>query len=236
MRGNLRFLFAAVIAPPLAAASLAAIVMALVGDAAWQTDAQRWFAANALGLPYPWLPVGSSASWRKIAKLRLRERAGEAAIVFLALALVSLYAIRWAPHPIPFIILPVALAATVRFRLPGAGTAMLVIVIVVLTSNLSAKTPDEYVLSTELMQMFMAVTSLIRTSCSAIVLNERDLHLAYTNVTGSAVRASRFKSQLLSHVGEEARGPLSAIIVIPRCWNPASWRPNGPGIRPCRGA
>src|ERR1019366_3847803 len=151
------------------AASLAAIVMILVGNPAWQTDARQWFAANVLGLCIL-LPVGLSASWRRIAKLRLRERAGEAAIVFLALALVSLYAIRWAPHPMPFIILPVALAATVRFRLPGAGTAMLVIVVVVLTSSLNARTPDEFALSIELMQMFLAVTSLICTR-TAMVLN-----------------------------------------------------------------
>ena len=143
LRGNLRFLFAAMIAPPLVAASLAAIVMALVGNAAWQTDAQHWFAANALGLCIL-LPIGLSASWRKIAKLKLRERAGEAAMVFAALTLVSLYTIQWSSHPMPFIILPIALAATVRFRLLGAGMTMLLVLVVALTSNLQAKTPDEY--------------------------------------------------------------------------------------------
>ena len=213
LRGNLRFLLAAVIAPPLVAASLAAIVMALAGNTVWQTDAQRWFAANALGLCIL-LPIGLSASWRKIAKLKLRERAGEAAIVFLALALVSLYTLQWAAHPMPFVILPIALAATVRFRLLGAGMTMLLVLVIALTSNLHAQTPDQYALNIETMQMFLAVTSLICTR-SAIVLNERDLHLAYIERHSQrALRASRFKSQLLSHVGEEARGPLSAIIGI----------------------
>ena len=46
-----------------------------------------------------------------------------------------------------------------------------------------------------------------------MVLNERDLHLAIIErQRRRAVRASRFKSQLLSHVSHEARGPLSAII------------------------
>jgi signal transduction histidine kinase len=47
------------------------------------------------------------------------------------------------------------------------------------------------------------------------LLNERDLHLAIIDgKRRKAVQASRFKSQLLAHVGEEVRGPLSAIIGI----------------------
>ena len=213
LRGSLRFLFAAIIAPPLVAASLAAIVMILAGNRAWQTDAPHWFAANVLGFCII-LPVGLSASWRKIAKLRLGERRGEVLLVFLGLMLVSLYAIRWAPQPMPVIILPVALAATARFRLLGAGMAMLMVLVVVLTSRFNAITPHQLALKIEMMQIFLAVTSLICTR-SAMVLNERDLHLAYIeNHRRRAVRASRFKSQLLSHVGQEARGPLSAIIGI----------------------
>jgi signal transduction histidine kinase len=210
---SLRFLFVAIIAPPLVAASLAAGVMILAGNPSWPLDTRHWFAANVLGFCIL-LPVGLSASWRGFAKLKLAERRGEALLVFLGLTLVSLYAIRWAAHPMPFIILPGALAATVRFRLLGAGTAMLVVLMVVLTSNIDTRTPSEFAVSIEVIQAFLAVTSLICTR-AAMVLNERDLHLAYIERHRQrAVRASRFKSQLLAHVGREAHGPLSAIIGI----------------------
>jgi signal transduction histidine kinase len=62
------------------------------------------------------------------------------------------------------------------------------------------------------MQLFLAVTSLLSVR-AAMVLNERDLHMAVVERRRRhAVRASRFKSQLLSHVSHEVRGPLSAII------------------------
>src|SRR6201999_3793269 len=64
----------------------------------------------------------------------------------------------------------------------------------------------------ELLQLFLAVTSLISVRI-ALVLNERDVHMAVIERRRRhAVRASRFKSQLLSHVSHEVRGPLSAII------------------------
>src|SRR5581483_3433244 len=44
-------------------------------------------------------------------------------------------------------------------------------------------------------------------------LNQRDMHLAINEIRRKrAARASRFKSQLLSHVSHEVRSPLSAII------------------------
>ena len=232
LRGNLRFLLAAVIAPPLVAASLAAIVMALAGNTAWQTDAQRWFAANALGLCIL-LPIGLSASWRKIAKLKLRERAGEAAIVFLALALVSLYTLRWAAHPMPFIILPIALAATVRFRLLGAGMTMLLVLVIALTSNLHAQTPDAYALNIETMQMFLAVTSLICTRSATRVERARPASGLYR--TAQAARASAPRASRASSFPMSARkraAPCRRSSGFPRCWNPASWRPTGPRNSP----
>jgi len=76
------------------------------------------------------------------------------------------------------------------------------------------QTANEFAVSIEVMQAFLAVTSLICTR-AAMVLNERYLHLAFIERHRQrAVRASRFKSQLLAHVGREAHGPLSAIIGI----------------------
>jgi len=213
LQGGLRFLGAAIIGPALAGAAMAAGVMIAVGNADWFADSRHWFAANFLGFCIL-LPVGLAISWRKIAKLKLHERRVEVALVFIGLTLVSLFAIRWQSHPTPFIILPIALAATVRFRLLGAGLAMILVLAIMLTSDLGLGTSHEYVERIEMLQIFLAITSLITTR-TAMLLNERDVHLALIEGRRrAAVRASRFKSQLLSHVGKEARGPLSAIIGI----------------------
>jgi signal transduction histidine kinase len=213
LRGGLSFVAAAILAPALIGAAMAACVMIAVGNPDWLIDSRHWFAANALGFCIL-LPIGLAISWRKFAKLRLRERRVEAALVFAGLTLVSLFAIRWQVRTMPIIILPIALAATVRFRLLGAGLAMLVILTVMLTSDLGAGTSADYVARVEMFQIFLAVTSLIGTR-AAMLLNERDVHLALIEGRRrSALRASRFKSQLLAHVGQEARAPLSAIIGI----------------------
>ncbi|HEY2069488.1 MAG TPA: HAMP domain-containing sensor histidine kinase, partial [Rhizomicrobium sp.] len=63
-----------------------------------------------------------------------------------------------------------------------------------------------------LAQAFLAVLSVI-TARTAMYLNERDLYVAIVERHRQrAARASRFKSELLSHVSAEARGPLTAII------------------------
>lgn len=211
--GALRFLATAIVAPALTGASLAAGVMIAVGNADWLADSRHWFASNVLGFSII-LPVGLAISRRKLIKLNLRERRLEAGLLFAGLLLVSLIAIHWQPRPMPVMILPIALAASVRFRHLGAGLAMLVILIVMMTSDLGLGTSPDYVARVEMFQIFLAVTSLIGTR-AAMLLNERDLHLAMIEGRRrSALRASRFKSQLLSHVGQEARGPLAAIIGI----------------------
>ena len=211
--GGLRFLAAAIIAPALIGACLAAGVMIAVGNPDWLADSRHWFAANVLGFSIL-LPVGLAISRRKLVKLKLHERRLEAVLVFTGLLLASLIAIHWQARPMPVMILPIALAAAVRFRHLGAGLAMLVILSVMLTSDLGVGTSPEYVARVEMFQIFLAVTSLIGTR-AAMLLNERDVHLAMIEGRRrSAIRASRFKSQLLSHVGKEARGPLAAIIGI----------------------
>ncbi len=213
LHATLKFAFAAVIMPCALGGLIAAGFMAAMGDASWEIDGLRWFSTNFLGFCMV-LPFGLTLSARQIAKLNLRRRWLEAVMVFSGLALVSLFALRGLPHPMPFIILPAALVATVRFRLLGAGAAMLTVLLAVLFSTSSIYTPDEFVFRVQTMQVFLAVTSLV-CARAAMVLNERDLHLAI--IEGKrrrAVRTSRFKSQLLSHVSQEARGPLSAILGI----------------------
>ncbi len=111
----------------------------------------------------------------------------------------------------PFLVLVAVLVATVRFRFLGAGAAMILVGVIALTSPEAFDAPSSRT-RIQLLQLFLAVcsTTSVRT---AIVLNQRDLHLAINEIRRKrAVRASRFKSQLLSHVSHEVRSPLSAII------------------------
>ena len=214
LKGALIFLAVAIILPTLSGAVLAGGVMVLAHNPNWLADSRHWFAGNVLGFCII-LPIGLVITARKFSKLRLQERWLEALLVFAGVTAISLYAIRWSSHPMPFIVLPATLAATVRFRMLGAGLAMLIVVSVMLTADVGLALPyNDFVMRVEMMQAFLAIASLI-CARSAMLLNERDLHIAIIeSKRRQAVRASRFKSQLLAHVGEEARGPLSAIIGI----------------------
>ena len=207
---SLRFFAAAIITPSALGAVLAAIFMRVAGDPAWATDARHWLSANFLGFCIV-LPFGLNLSWRQFGKLRLERRKIEAVLTFMSVALVSVYVLHIAAYQMLFLILAAAIVATARFRLMGAGAAMLIVLTIMLLFPPGAHDPAMRI---QITQIFLAVTSLICTR-AAMVLNERELHLAIIEGRRRrAVRASRFKSQLLAHVGHEARGPLSAIIGI----------------------
>jgi len=214
LKGAITFLAVAILLPALTGGVMAGGIMFVAGNPNWLADGRHWFAANVLGFSII-LPIGLAATWRQLSKLRLKQRWLEAAAVLLAVTFISLYAIRWSSHPMPFVILPAALAAAVRFRMLGAGLALMIIVTVMLTTDVSLNLPyREFAMRVEIMQTFLAIASLI-VARTAMLLNERDLHVAIIEgKRRKALRASRFKSQLLAHVGEEVRGPLSAIIGI----------------------
>jgi len=114
-------------------------------------------------------------------------------------------------YPLQFLILPAALIATSRFRILGAGAAMIIIAAIVLTEPVP-NLPFSQVVRIQYLQLFLAVCSLVCVRAAGL-LNQRDLHQAISERRHRrAVRASRFKSQLLAHVSHEVRSPLSAII------------------------
>ena len=211
---GLLFIATAILLPALLGAAMGGMVMRQANNPNWISDTQHWFAANVLGFCIVF-PIGLAITSRKISKLRLGQRYLEASIVFVGVLAASIYSIRWLARPMPFLTLPMILAATVRFRFLGAGLAMLLVVAVMLTAGAAMDLPyPDFVARVQVMQVFLAITSLICTR-TAMLLNERDLHMTIIESRRrQAVRASRFKSQLLAHVGEEARGPLSAIIGI----------------------
>ena len=205
----LRFGLAAAVSPSLIGAILSYLLMQATGGNAWATGVQ-WFIANVLGVCILF-PIGMTISLRQFAKLQLEKRFLEALAVFSLLTAMAVLAFRLSPYPLQFLVLGAAILATVRFRLMGVGAAMIIITAIGVASPTPFQTVN-HMARVEMLQLFLAITSLICVRAAA-VLNERDVHLAVIERRQRhAMRASRFKSQLLSHVSHEARGPLSAII------------------------
>ena len=205
MGGAFKFGMLAMIAPCVLGGLLAQACITLLGHPGWQADGLHWFATHVLAF-FIILPFGLNVSWRQLAKLDLRHRWVEALIVFAALLAITLTALSYFERPLAIFIVPAALAATVRFRLLGSAVAMFVVLAAIFTRR--GVSANEIAMA----QVFLAVLSVI-TARAAMFLNERDLYLAIVERhRRRALRASRFKSELLSHVSREAHGPLSAII------------------------
>ena len=204
-----RFTLVAGAAPSLFGGLLAAALVAWHGTGDPVTTALQWFLANLLGAMLLF-PFGLTVSLRQFQKLKLSRRFGEAAILFSLLTVVAVAGFRF-EAPTLFLVLVGVLAAGARFRLMGAGAALIVVSAIGFASiNSDPGTPNLYWV--ELMQFFFAVCSIVGVR-AAMLLNERDLHVAIIERRHRrAVRASRFKSQLLAHVSHEVRSPLSAII------------------------
>ena len=171
---------------------------------------RNWLFADLLGFCIIF-PIGMTISWRQIQKLRIRERMPLALGVLLVLVSVTLLVYPLHHYSLQFLILPAALIATAQFRMLGAGTAMIIIGGIVLADPMPPEATDP-ITRIQHLQLFLAICSIVCVR-AASVLNERDLHAAIIERSHRrAVRASRFKSQLLAHVSHEVRSPLSAII------------------------
>ena len=209
MHAAARFLLAAGVSPSLIGALLAGGLMAWHGGGDALVTGGQWFLANLLGVLILF-PLGLTVSPRNFAKLKLKRRIPEAAIVFSLMAVVAVASFRFGA-PVQYLALMGTLAAAVRFRLLGAGASLIVISAIGFAS-LRAAPGAQSLAEVEMMQLFLAVSSIVGVR-AAMLMNERDLHLAIIERKHRrAVRASRFKSQLLAHVSHEVRSPLSAII------------------------
>jgi signal transduction histidine kinase len=207
-RAFLKVILAAGVAPAaMASVLVAALIAATGGD--YRLSAMQWFFSHLLGVCILF-PFGLTVSLRQLGKLQLKRRFSEALALFSAITVTSVIAFSQAPALL-FVVLVGAAAAGVRFRVMGAGAALLVI------SGIAFSTvhtlPQAHTVAwAETLQFFLAVCSAISVR-AAMLLNERDLHMAIIERRHRrAVRASRFKSQLLAHVSHEVRSPLSAII------------------------
>lgn len=209
MTAAARFTLCAGAVPSLFGALLAAALVTWHGAGDPFSTGAQWFLANFLGVLLLF-PFGLTVSWRQFAKLKLEHRMLEAAVLFSLITVVAVAGFRY-EAPVLFLLLVGVLASAVRFRLLGAGAALLVIATIGFAAVHSVP-GGRNIYWVEMLQFYFAVCSIagVRT---AMLLNERDLHVALLEKKHrQAVRASRFKSQLLAHVSHEVRSPLSAII------------------------
>jgi signal transduction histidine kinase len=207
-RSAAKLAVAAAVSPALFGAIFAGLLM-------WQWDgnglasATQWFIANFLGVCILF-PLGLAVSWRQLAKLKLRTRLVEAVIVVCTIAASAFLAFNLSPLPMQFLVLGTAAMAGIRFRLIGAGVALFIISTIAVASPLRPNL--DVALQVQWLQFFIACCSIVSVRMS-LLMNERDMHLAIIERRRRrAVRASRFKSQLLAHVSHEVRTPLSAVI------------------------
>jgi signal transduction histidine kinase len=203
-----KFAFVAGVSPSLLGGLLAAGLVARLGGDPVFTGTQ-WFLANLLGACILY-PFGLTVSLRQFAKLRLKRRLLEALGLFAVLAATSVMAFRHG-YPAMFLVLVLCIATAARFRLLGAGAALLVVATLAFATVRTM--PQAHTVAwVEILQFYLATISMVSVR-TAMLLNERDLHIAIIERRHRrAVRASRFKSQLLAHVSHEVRSPLSAII------------------------
>ncbi len=202
-----RFAVAAAISPALFGAVFASLLVTLEGGDGMLAAAQ-WFLANFLAVCMLF-PLGMTLSLRQIAKLRLSRRRGEALMVLGFVAASSLLAFHYSIYPLQFLVLAAIAMAGVRFRLIGAGAALALAGLIALAG---ADRYRENLMAVETLQLFLAIGSIVSVR-AALLMNERDMHIAIIERRRRrAVRASRFKSQLLAHVSHEVRTPLSAVI------------------------
>jgi signal transduction histidine kinase len=195
--------------PSLVGAMLATALVSWHGSGEPWTAGVQWFLSNLLGVLLLF-PFGLTISFRQFSKLKLKHRLAEAAALLSLLTIVSVAGLRFGA-PVLFLVLIGVLAAGVRFRLLGAGAALIVVSAIGFSSiHSDPGTPNLYWV--ELLQFFFAACSIAGVR-AAMLMNERDLHVAIIERRHRrAMRASRFKSQLLAHVSHEVRSPLSAII------------------------
>ena len=204
-----KFAFIAGVSPSLFGAFLAAGLMKILGGGDPVFTGTQWFMANLLGACILY-PFGLTVSLRQFAKLKLERRFLEAFILFAGLAVTSVLTFRYG-YPAMFLVLVICIATAARFRLLGAGVALLMVSTLAFTT-VRALPQAHTVAWVEILQFYLATISAVSVR-TAMLLNERDLHIAIIERRHRrAVRASRFKSQLLAHVSHEVRSPLSAII------------------------
>src|SRR5476649_92750 len=118
--------------PPLLGGIAAMAVTQLGGTHDAFAAGRNWFFGDVLGFCIIF-PIGMTISWRQIEKLHLRKRLllAVGAVSLLVAVTVLVFPLRH--YPLQFLILPAAIFVTARFRMLGAGAAMIIIAAIVLS-------------------------------------------------------------------------------------------------------
>ena len=211
---GMKFLLLAGILPSIAGALIAGATLYAMGDSDALLGARSWFFANLLGF-FIVAPLAMTISLREVRKLKLSQRKLEVAVTFLTMLILSIVIYTVPPYSPLFLIIPIGLWTSYRFRLLGANASILLISAAALTAHALGLGPNRVVdqfQAAYVLQVFLVVCVMAFVPFAAF-LNERDFHIALIERRRQrATQANKFKSQLLSHVTHEVRTPLSAII------------------------
>ncbi len=211
---GLKFFLLAGIIPSFVGAALAALVLLATGSVDVMFEARSWLYANLLGFLIV-APLGMTISLREIRKLKLAERKFEVALTFAILLVLTVYIYTVPPVSPLFLIVPVGIWMSFRFRLIGANAAIILISVAAFIAHAMGMGPSRVVeepRASYALQLFLivCVTAFVPL---ALFLNERDFHIALIDRRRQrATQANKFKNQLLTHVSHEVRNPLQAII------------------------
>ena len=199
----------------------------------WQADAPAMVLGQCAGLLHP----AAVRLERVLAPIRQAEIAGtrgwKRRLYSWPLALVSLYAIRWAPIPCHLHHPAGGAGGDGAFSPSGRGRRRCFWWWSIVLTSSSSQDRRTNCPGIKLLQVFLAVSSLI-TARTAMVLNERDLHLAIIE-RSSAPRGARLALQEPASVPCQPRSARAACrrsSAFPACWNPATCRRRAPRNSP----
>jgi signal transduction histidine kinase len=204
------------LAPPLVGAICAWLAALSTGAPHPWVTARNWYLADLLGF-LVLAPYGMTLAARQLRQLRMQRatRAAEAVFYLVLTGAAAALVFLMAHTPLSFVMLPVMLATTFRFRLWGGAAAVAIVTVISIPATTSGLGPFGRVdpdLRVLLLQAFLALSALSCVTVAAL-LNERDVQRALLNrKRKEAELLSEAKSRLLAHVGHEVKSPLTAII------------------------
>ena len=212
MRGLLRHLGIVAALTPIPAGLFASVGLAALGVPDPIGMFQRWYLGHALGLAVV-TPFALSVFDSRCPVRRRPWRAVEAAALLL-LIVAAAVATFFAGWPTGFLVPPLLLLASVRFRVPGAATAVCAVAAVAVLARLQETAPAMAAGPFWMLQIYLLL-GCVPFLLTAAVLDERDrLAREATAALRRAEAADLGKSRLLANVSHEVRTPLNAVAAF----------------------
>lgn len=216
-------LAAAVVAPAVGGAFIAAVLGLMRGDP-FGPMFETWWFGHALGVAVI-APAGLAFRRRHLLILRSPSRTFEAVALIGALVAAGLAIFVYEAASLPFLLMPLLTLIGLRLKVPLTSVALLLLSIVAIGAAMLSHGPlvllapgesaDTYVRMAQLFMIMAGLPALL----IAVILEERD-GLAETARQGQAraERASAGKSRLLANVSHEIKSPIGGVIGIAELW------------------